>query len=236
MEIRNRISTYLDKYSLIVRTGDKISIQKAKKEFTNFLDKIDPEMNDLGIDDILLDINENEDKENMEEVLNRPYFQAKVFILSISVIFFYVSIIVTLFLADFIVNPVLFLCGNIRRTANSLGDMLAGNAKIESGKLIFEETVHTNDEIKNLSVEIKNIVSLVRGMLPYVSFHTVQNAEKKAGRLSTTRELCFLFTDIRGFTSLCEKVPPKEIIRLLNHYLDIETKIILIHKEVWKCW
>ena len=67
MEIRNRISTYLDKYSLIVRTGDKISIQKAKKEFTNFLDKIDPEMNDLGIDDILLDINENEDKENMEE-------------------------------------------------------------------------------------------------------------------------------------------------------------------------
>ncbi|WP_038081090.1 adenylate/guanylate cyclase domain-containing protein [Treponema socranskii] len=162
----------------------------------------------------------------LKEVLNRPYFQAKVFILSISVIFFYVSIIVTLFLADFIVNPVLFLCGNIRKTANSLSDMLAGNAKIESGKLIFEETVHTNDEIKNLSVEIKNIVSLVRGMLPYVSFHTVQNAEKKAGRLSTTRELCFLFTDIRGFTSLCEKVPPKEVIRLLNHYLDIETKII----------
>ena len=162
----------------------------------------------------------------LKEILNRPYFQAKVFILSISVIFFYASIIITLFLADFIVNPVLFLCGNIRRTANSLSDMLAGNAKIESGKLIFEETVHTNDEIKNLSVEINNIVSLVRGMLPYVSFHTVQNAEKSTGRLSTTRELCFLFTDIRGFTSLCEKVQPKEVIRLLNHYLDIETKII----------
>lgn len=162
----------------------------------------------------------------LKEILNRPYFQAKVFILSISVIFFYVSIIVTLFLADFIVNPVLFLCGNIRRTANSLGDMLSGNAKIESGKLIFEETVHTHDEIKNLSVEIKNIVSLVRGMLPYVSFHTVQNAEKNTGRLSTMRELCFLFTDIRGFTSLCEKASPKEVIRLLNHYLDIETKII----------
>ena len=67
MEIRNRISSYLDKYSLIVRTGDKISIQKAKREFTNFLDKIDPEMNDLGIDDILLDINENEDEEITEE-------------------------------------------------------------------------------------------------------------------------------------------------------------------------
>ena len=162
----------------------------------------------------------------LNEVLNRPYFQAKVFILTISVIFFYVSIIITLFLADFIANPILFLCGNIRKTANGLSDMLSGNAKIESGKLIFEESVNTNDEIKTLSIEIKNIVSLVRGMLPYVSFHTVQNAEKKAGRLSTTRELCFLFTDIRGFTSLCEKIPPKEVIRLLNHYLDIETKII----------
>ena len=162
----------------------------------------------------------------LNEVLNRPYFQAKVFILTISAIFFYVSIIITLFLADFIANPILFLCGNIRKTANGLSDMLSGNAKIESGKLIFEESVNTNDEIKTLSIEIKNIVSLVRGMLPYVSFHTVQNAEKKAGRLSTTRELCFLFTDIRGFTSLCEKISPKEVIRLLSHYLDIETKII----------
>ena len=104
--------------------------------------------------------------------------------------------------------------------------MLSGNAKIESGKLMFEESVNTNDEIKTLSIEIKNIVSLVRGMLPYVSFHTVQNAEKNTGRLSTTRELCFLFTDIRGFTSLCEKISPKEVIRLLNRYLDLETKII----------
>ena len=46
----------------------------------------------------------------LNEVLNRPYFQAKVFILTISAIFFYASIIITLFLADFIANPILFLC------------------------------------------------------------------------------------------------------------------------------
>ncbi|MGI5172709.1 adenylate/guanylate cyclase domain-containing protein [Treponema sp. OMZ 840] len=162
----------------------------------------------------------------MKEILDRPYFQAKVFIFSLSAVFFYASIIITLFLADFIANPILFLCGNIRKTANTLGDMLAGSAKIDADKLVFEETVNTRDEIKNLSVEIKNIVSLVRGMLPYVSFQTVQNAEKKISRPSTTRDLCFLFTDIRGFTNLCETMPPKEVIRLLNRYLDIETKII----------
>ncbi|WP_428770470.1 adenylate/guanylate cyclase domain-containing protein [Treponema sp. HNW] len=161
-----------------------------------------------------------------KEILDKPYFQAKVFIFAISAIFFYASVIITLFLADFIANPIIFLCGNIRRTAHILGGMLSGNAKIKADTLVFEENVSTHDEIKTLSIEINNIVTLVRGMLPYVSFHTVQNAEKQISRPSTTRELCFLFTDIRGFTNLCETMPPKEVIRLLNHYLDVETKII----------
>ena len=66
-EIRNHISGYLKNYQMVVATGDRIRIQKAKESFSQFLDKIDPEINDLGIDDILLDINENEDEEIMEE-------------------------------------------------------------------------------------------------------------------------------------------------------------------------
>ncbi len=162
----------------------------------------------------------------LNEILDRPYFQAKVFVFALSAVFFYASIIITLFLADFIANPVIFLCGNIRKTANILSEILSGSANIEAERLIFEENIATHDEIKNLSIEIKNIVSLVRGMLPYVSFHTLQNAEKNISRKSTTRDLCFLFTDIRGFTNLCENMAPKDVTRILNHYLDIETKII----------
>lgn len=162
----------------------------------------------------------------LKEILDRPYFQAKVFILALSAIFLYASIVITLFLADFIANPIIFLCGNIRKTANILSEMLSGSAKIEADRLIFKENIKTHDEIKNLSVEIKNIVSLVRGILPYVSFHTLQSAEKNLSKQSTTRELCFLFTDIRGFTSLCENMEPKDVITILNRYLDLETKII----------
>jgi len=162
----------------------------------------------------------------LKEILDRPYFQAKVFVFSISGVFFYASILIVLFLADFIANPIIFLCGNIRKTANILSGMISSNKAIEAHRLSFEENIKTHDEIKTLSIELKNIISLIRGILPYVSFHTIQNAEKNLSNKSATRELCFLFTDIRGFTSMCENMQPREVINILNRYLDLETKII----------
>lgn len=167
-----------------------------------------------------------------KEILARPYFQAKVFIFTISAVFFYISIVVTLFLADFIANPIIFLCGSVRETTNILSSLLSGTARIDPESLTFDDKVGTNDEIKTLSLEINNIITLIRGILPYISFHTLQSAKQNTERASsrtnpTRRELCFLFTDIRGFTTLCEGLPPKEVIPILNHYLDIETQIIL---------
>ena len=66
-EIRNHISQYLENYQMIVKTGDRIRIQKIKKEFLEFLDKIDPELNDLSVEDILSDINDKEENETFEE-------------------------------------------------------------------------------------------------------------------------------------------------------------------------
>ena len=161
------------------------------------------------------------------EILSRPYFQAKVFIFTLSAVFLYVSIVITLFLADFIANPIIFLCGSVRKTANILSELLSGTAKINPESLTFDEKVETKDEIKDLSIEINNIVTIVRGILPYISFHTLQNADRNNSRSSLTRELCFLFTDIRGFTTLCEGLPPKKVIPILNYYLEKETQIIL---------
>lgn len=161
-----------------------------------------------------------------KEILDRPYFQAKVFVLALSAVFLYAAIIITLFLSDVITDPLILLCGNIRKTTNILSDILSGTAKIDAEKLTFAETIKTHDEIKHLSIEIKNIITLIRGMLPYVSFHTIRNAEKEKGSRGGQRDLCFLFTDIRGFTSLCENMNPREVIAILNRYLDIETQII----------
>lgn len=161
-----------------------------------------------------------------QDLLMRPYFRIKVFVFTISAIFLYLSIIITLFLADYLANPLLFLRTNVRKTSDSIADILAGNAKIESRDLVYDDTIKTKDEIKDLSVEIGNLVSLIRGIIPYISFSTLKHADSETRR-STARDLCFLFTDIRGFTTLCEGLPPKDVVGILNHYLDIETEIIL---------
>ena len=54
-EIRSYISGYLEQYEMILKTDNKIKIRKAKKEFSEFLDKVDPELSDLDIDEILKD-------------------------------------------------------------------------------------------------------------------------------------------------------------------------------------
>ena len=66
-EIRNHISDYLENYQMVVATGDRIRIQKTKESFSQFLDKIDPEINDMSIEDILKDFEDEMEEEDIKE-------------------------------------------------------------------------------------------------------------------------------------------------------------------------
>lgn len=43
------------------------------------------------------------------------------------------------------------------------------------------------------------------------------------------REISILMSDLRGFTSLCERLPPETIVSLLNGYFGAMTEIVLSH-------
>ena len=66
-EIRNHISDYLENYKMVVATGDRIRIQKTKESFSQFLDKIDPEINDMNIEDILKDFEDEMEEDTKDD-------------------------------------------------------------------------------------------------------------------------------------------------------------------------
>jgi len=62
----------------------------------------------------------------------------------------------------------------------------------------------------------------------YVSPHVVKKLVEK-GRIDVggkRKQVTVLFTDIRGFTSLSEKMQPEEVVDFLNDYFESSTRII----------
>lgn len=66
----------------------------------------------------------------------------------------------------------------------------------------------------------------------YVSPLVIDELVQQPGRLTLggeTRELSILFSDVRGFTSISEALPPESLTALLNEYLTAMTDIIYRH-------
>lgn len=164
-----------------------------------------------------------------KDILMRPYFQTITTTITLLIILLYFSVILIFLVADHIMIPLLILQMNVRNVSELLAKMLSSkNTKIVPENLVFKNLIKTNDEIKDLSNEIDNMISIIRRIIPYISVSTLQNAKNDSENAkTTTRELTFLFVDIRDFTALCEKLNPKDVVSILNHYLNLEAKIIL---------
>lgn len=160
------------------------------------------------------------------DTIMKPYFRTRSLVAVLTAFFLYLAIVLTYVIGNYIVNPLLFLRMNVRKISDILGTMIRGQVRVSSTSLVYNDCVTSHDEIKMLSTEINDMVTVIRGIVPYISASTLKQAEK--GIASTTRkDLTFLFTDIRGFTTLCEGMQPEEVVGILNRYLDLETEIIL---------
>ncbi|MBI3004582.1 MAG: adenylate/guanylate cyclase domain-containing protein, partial [Ignavibacteriales bacterium] len=72
---------------------------------------------------------------------------------------------------------------------------------------------------------------MITGMFErYVDKTVVQNLISNPAMLrlgGETREITLLFSDIKGFTTISEKIPPEVLVKLLNSYLTEMTNIIM---------
>jgi adenylate cyclase len=159
------------------------------------------------------------------DVIYEPYFRTQVKVFVIAALFMYAAIFLIYVFGRGIVFPILFLRMSVSSIAEVLNSMVKGKLRFSSDLLQYKDRVRTTDEIKLLSGEVNHMTTVIRGVIPYISQSTLKHAEH--GHPSTeSKEQAFLFTDIRGFTTLCEGKEPQTIVELLNHYLDLQTSII----------
>ncbi len=57
----------------------------------------------------------------------------------------------------------------------------------------------------------------------------ILSAQKEGSLLGSRRRVTVLFSDIRGFTSLSEKLTPEEVVEMLREYLTAMTEIVFKH-------
>lgn len=109
--------------------------------------------------------------------------------------------------------------------------------KVGSGDLQVSVVTRMKDELGMLSREFNFMVVQIREkieMQKFVSKSTVEmiSSGKEMTLGGSRNEICAMFTDIRGFTSFSESHSPEDVVETLNHYLDLQTRVIHQHKGV----
>jgi class 3 adenylate cyclase len=159
------------------------------------------------------------------DVIYEPFFRTQVKVFVIAALFMYASIFLIYLFGRNIVFPILFLRMSVNSIADKLSSMTKGKLRFSSELLQYNDRVHTRDEIHLLSSEVNHMTTVIRGVIPFISQSTLQHAGQETTS-PESKELTFLFTDIRGFTTLCEGMAPAKVVELLNHYLALQTRII----------
>lgn len=123
-----------------------------------------------------------------------------------------------------------------RQTTRSLQTLCEGVHEIGTGHLNKQIHLATHDEFDTLAKEINQMTKglqererLRLNFARYVSQHvleTITLSDKPVKLEGERRKITLLFSDIRQFTKLSEKLSPEEVVSLLNEYFGLMVEII----------
>src|SRR5262249_47456548 len=117
-----------------------------------------------------------------------------------------------------------------------LGALVAGAAAVGRGDLTYRVEIPNRDELGQLAAAFNRMTQGLRQRDLYKQqferYVTRQIAEKilaepeRAFWQGERRRATILFADIRGFTTMAERMPPEEVVNRLNQYLTVMIDII----------
>jgi adenylate cyclase len=106
--------------------------------------------------------------------------------------------------------------------------------KVGSGDFQIQLDIKTRDELEQLANDFNKMVKGLNQKIKMEKFISNSAAEMisktdikdEITRSGSKEDIAFLFSDVRGFTSMSEKKTPEQVVEILNHYLDMQSIII----------
>ncbi|OGR87157.1 MAG: hypothetical protein A3A86_08200 [Elusimicrobia bacterium RIFCSPLOWO2_01_FULL_60_11] len=144
------------------------------------------------------------------------------------------KIIFSLISLGFVAIGLLISFGLSRVLTQPIYTLAIGMQVVSRGDLSQQVKVFYKDEIGKLTESFNQMILSLREKLhmeKYLSSSVMQSIRKRrdsgAMKLGGERKyVTALFSDVRGFTSMSEKMSPEEVVDALNVYLNLQGKVV----------
>ncbi len=154
-----------------------------------------------------------------KKVIMAPIRRATETIISATLIITIISVILIFFVAH--------------RMTRQIEELGKGVHRISEGDLKKEIPVLSNDELGQLARQFNAMIKHLHEKLymqKCVSKYTIKMIrDRYANGLpleGESRNVTLLFSDVRNFSNLTERLSPREIVKLVNIYMDVQSQII----------
>lgn len=111
-------------------------------------------------------------------------------------------------------------------------ELLSGQIGVSIANAELYEQLEQKVRLRTTQLEARNrFISQTFGR--YLSDEIVEGlleSESGSGLVGEKRRVTLIFSDLRGFTTLAEDLPPEDVVSLMNIYLGVMTEVLTAHK------